>query len=111
MLCAVKKGADAVSRITQGRRSPKLARVRFCNTGVRLHDCIGDFSGSRAPPGSRTLGAWMPKKVEVGNKFAILAFEQDYHEEEVDLLEENDYEVELPIDSEAAKHVWPRKKC
>jgi hypothetical protein len=81
------------------------------------HDWNGGCCGGVAaagPPRSRalpTLEAWMPKKVELGNRFEIFGIgEADEEIDEIGEVIEDEEEVEITIDSGAAKSVWPRKK-
>ena len=53
----------------------------------------------------------MPKKVELGNRFEIFGIgEADEEDDEIGEVMEDEDEVEITIDSGAAKSVWPRKK-
>ena len=50
----------------------------------------------------------MPRKVEVDNRFEV--FSVDPLSENIGALKEYENEVEITIDSGAAKTVWPKKK-
>ncbi len=62
----------------------------------------------------RTLEAWMPKKVELKNKYHVFQIEAEGEEdvEEISAVkaEEENGVVRVTVDSGAAKSVWPRKK-
>ena len=63
------------------------------------------------PPVLAALEAWMPKKVEIGNRFTVFAVdERDEEEEEIGEVKESDGTVVITIDSGAAKSVWPKRK-
>lgn len=74
-------------------------------------------------PGRMTLDMWMPKKIELVNKYKIFQLNEDDDEdedEEVAAVEEEELEicgveevnevVEITVDSGAARSVWPKKK-
>ena len=67
--------------------------------------------GMVADRGLRSLEAWMPKKIEVSNKYQIFQVENE-KEEVIGAIkaEEESGVVRVTVDSGAAKSVWPRSK-
>ena len=67
--------------------------------------------GMAADRGLRSLEAWMPKKIEVSNKYQIFKVENE-KEEVIGAIkaEEESGVVRVTVDSGAAKSVWPRSK-
>ena len=58
-----------------------------------------------------TLETWMPKKVEITNKYQILQVEDEKEEAIVAIkAEEENGVVMVTVDSGAAKNVWPRSR-
>ena len=57
----------------------------------------------------RTLGAWMPMRTEVENRFEVFHVEEEA-EEDISQVEMVSETVEITVDSGAARSVWPRKK-
>ena len=61
------------------------------------------------------MDAWMPRKVEVQNRFAVLSVEEE-EDEAVDMVGNSEDEdrkddlVEVTVDSGASRSVWPRRK-
>ena len=84
---------------------------RNCGATCEAEDCSGHQGMTR--PMRRTLDAWMPKRVELGNRWSIFGVDEEEKEEEemIGQVEEDVQEVvEVTIDSGAARSVWPRKK-
>ena len=104
-----------VSRVTPKTGSSSGSRFmqeayRKCGAACEAEDCSGHQGMTR--PMKRTLDAWMPKRVELGNRWSIFGVDEEEAEEEmIGQVEEDIQEVvEVTIDSGAARSVWPRKK-
>ena len=95
------------------RQNPRKVRLGMVHGIHNPKGCIDECCAevSRVPM-TRTLEAWMPKKVEVGNRYAALSIDAVQFEEEVDEINgvEDDGKVRVTVDSGAAKSVWPRRK-
>jgi hypothetical protein len=94
-------GVSEVSKCEYGCRNPKRIDVEYQREEVR----------EKMP---RTLDAWMPKKVELKNKYHVFQIEAEGEEEVEEIsavkAEEENGVVRVTVDSGAAKSVWPRKK-
>ena len=99
--------------LEHGCRNPRK-KVRLCGTTGRCckeEECEHE----KRAPAKPTLDMWMPKKVELGNRFSIfeVAMGSDEEEEEMmigEVAKGGDDEVEVTVDSGASVSVWPRKK-
>ena len=102
-----KTGSSSGSRFMQ-----EAYKNKNCGTGCEAEDCSGHLGMTK--PMRRTLDAWMPRRVELGNRWSIFGVDEEEEEAEVEMIgqvEEDVQEVvEVTIDSGAARSVWPRKK-